>query len=561
MSDNESCGELPIPVSGRTLLEQPLLNKGTAFTERERIDFRLLGLLPPHVETIEEQCERAWEEFLRKDEDLQRHIYLRQLQDENETLFYRLMQDHIEELTPIVYTPVVGRACERFGHIFRRPRGLYVSYPQRGHIDRVLANVERDIEVIVVTDGERILGLGDQGAGGMGIPIGKLSLYTLCGGIDPARTLPVLLDVGTDNQERLADPRYQGWRHERIRGEEYDAFVEEFVQAVLKRFPLSLLQWEDFASANAEPLLARYRNRLCTFNDDIQGTAAVILGTILAAVKAKKEKLTEQVFLGVGSGSAGFGAALLLRRVLQEEGLGEEEARRRVLMADSRGLLFCRRDGVTPLKEQISQAADFQPEWRGDDGHVSVHAISENARPTVVFGATGKAGTFDEDLVRSVAARCERPVIMPLSNPTSRAEAVPADLLEWTEGRALIATGSPFAPVQFRGQTRRIAQCNNVYIFPAMGLGVRAVNARRVTDSMFMAAARALAETSPALEDVNASLLPPLPEIREVADQIATAVARCAQEEGIADLVGGSMLQKRIRSTRWAPCYREYVPG
>jgi malate dehydrogenase (oxaloacetate-decarboxylating) len=561
MSDGKPCGEVKIRVSGRTLLEQPLLNKGTAFTEWERIDFRLLGLLPPHVESIEEQVERAWEEFLRKDEDLQRHIYLRQLQDENETLFYRLLLDHIEELTPIVYTPVVGRACERFGHIFRRPRGLYVSYPQRGHVGRVLANVDRDIEVIVVTDGERILGLGDQGAGGMGIPIGKLSLYTLCGGIDPAKTLPVLLDVGTDNEERLADPRYQGWRHHRIRGEKYDAFVEEFVQAVMHRFPAVLLQWEDFASANAEPLLARYRNRLCTFNDDIQGTAAVILGTILAAVKAKGEKMSDQVFLGVGSGSAGFGAALLIRRLLEEEGLTRRQALERVLLTDSRGLLYRGREGITALKEQIAQAEDFEPDWRDPSGLVSVQTLAEQARPTVVFGATGRAGTFDEAFVREIAAHCDRPVIMPLSNPTSRAEATPRDLLEWTDGRALIATGSPFEPVKYGGKTRRIAQCNNVYIFPAMGLGVRAVNARRVTDAMFMAAARALADTSPAIEGLDEPLLPRLTGIRDVADHIASAVARCAQEEGIADIVGGSELERRIKATRWAPCYREYIPA
>jgi malate dehydrogenase (oxaloacetate-decarboxylating) len=561
MNDREHCGAIPIRVSGRTLLEQPLLNKGTAFTERERIDFRLLGLLPPHIDTIEAQVDRTWEEFLQKDEDLQRHIYLRQIQDENETLFYRLLQDHIEELTPIVYTPVVGRACERFGHIFRRPRGLYVSYPHRHNIDRVLANVDRDIEVIVATDGERILGLGDQGAGGMGIPIGKLSLYSLCGGIDPAKTLPVLLDVGTDNEERLSDPRYQGWRHTRVRGSDYDDFVEEFVQAVMRRFPAVLLQWEDFASANAEPLLARYRNRLCTFNDDIQGTAAVILGTILAAVKAKGESLSDQVFLGVGSGSAGFGAALLLRRVLVDEGLDEVQARQRILMSDSRGLLYHGRDAVNAVKEQIAQAADFAEDWRDESGYVPIQTLAEKAKPTVVFGATGRAGTFDETFVREIATHCERPVIMPLSNPTSRAEAVPADLLEWTESRALIATGSPFRPVESGGRTHEIAQCNNVYIFPAMGLGVRAVNARRVTDSMFLAAARALAETSPALEDPTASLLPPLTSIREVADQIAMAVARCAQAEGIADIVDDAGLRERIRTTRWTPCYREYVPA
>ncbi len=559
MEKTIACGQLKVVDTGRTLLEQPLLNKGTAFDERERIEFGLIGLLPPHIETLDEQVERAYEEFLRKDVDLQKHIYLRQLQDENETVFYRLLMQHIEELMPIVYTPVVGQACERFGNIFRRPRGLYVSYPRREHLDRMLANVDSDVEVIVVTDGERILGLGDQGAGGMGIPIGKLTLYSLCGGIDPGKTLPVLLDVGTDNQDRLKDPRYQGWRHTRIRGEEYDHFVEAFVQAVMRRFPAVLLQWEDFASRNADPLLARYRDRLCTFNDDIQGTASVILGTILAAVSAKGESLTDQVFLSVGAGSAGFGAALLVRQAMVRRGLTPEEARRRVLVTDSRGLLFEGRKDMTPLKTQIQQDSAFASDWLNEDGFVPLHSVIEHTRPTIMIGATGRAGTFDETMVRKMAAGCDRPVIMPLSNPTSRAEAVPADLLEWTDGKALVATGSPFGPVKTADGTRVIAQCNNVYVFPAMGLGIRAVNARRVTDSMFMAAAEALASCSPATDDPSAPLLPPLPGIRSLARTMAAAVARCAQEEGIADLLGEDELMSRIDEAMWEPCYKEYV--
>jgi malate dehydrogenase (oxaloacetate-decarboxylating) len=556
-----TCPTGPIPVTrrGRALLENPVLNKGTAFTEAERTAFRLRGLLPPHVDSLEDQVERSYAEFKHKNEDLERHIFLRQLQDENETLFYRLLFDHIEEMTPVVYTPVVGRACQRFGHIFRRPRGLYISYPNRDQIDVIMSNVDRDVDVIVVTDGERILGLGDQGAGGMGIPIGKLSLYSLCGGIHPRRTLPILLDLGTDNEERLADPRYQGWRHERIRGPEYDEFVENFVQAVMHRFPHVLLQWEDFASTNAEPLLRRYQNRLCTFNDDIQGTAAVILGTILSAVNAKKERLVDQVFLSVGAGSAGFGAFELLMRALINKGLTEAEARSRVFVTDSKGLIFEGREGITPMKKTMQQLASFG-EWAGPDGRVPTEEVVRRAKPTVMIGATGSPNTFSEALVRPMLEFTERPVIMPLSNPTSRAEATPAEILEWTDGRALIASGSPFDPVEVDGVVHHIAQCNNIYIFPAMGLGVCAVNARRVSEKMFIACAEALAKESPALAGLDRPLLPPLPSIREVSKRTAKAIALAAQADGTADMVSEDEVVARIECKMWEPEYARYRP-
>lgn len=550
-----------VRLRGQDLLGKPLLNKGTAFTERERSEFGLLGLLPPHVESIGAQADRAYEEYRSKDNDLQRHIFLRQLQDENETLFYRLLLNHIEELTPIVYTPVVGQACERFGKIFRRPRGLYVSYPDRFRLDRILANINSEVEIIVVTDGERILGLGDQGAGGMGIPIGKLTLYSLCGGIDPATTLPVLLDVGTDNEARLHDPRYHGWRHRRIRGPEYEAFVERFVQAVMRRFPAVTLQWEDFASTNAEPLLERYRNRLCTFNDDIQGTAAVITGTVMSALAAKGEAIEDQVFLTVGAGSAGFGASQLLLLALKSRGLSEAEARRRLLVTDSKGLLFEGRDGMTPLKKSIQQRAETAAPWIDGQGRVPLATVIEKAHPTVLIGATGHANTFTKEMIQALSSHCEMPTILPLSNPTSKAEATPADLLKWTGGRALVATGSPFPPVAVDGRERSIAQCNNIYIFPALGLGIRAVNARRVTDGMFMACAVALSELSPALSDHEASLLPPLTEIRTTARYIAKAVAHQAMREGVADLVTDVELDERIDCAMWEPRYRTYIPS
>ena len=552
-------GPIEVRQRGRALLENPLLNKGTAFSEAERTALRLRGLLPPHVDSLEDQVERSYSEYQHTSEDLERHIFLRQLQDENETLFYRLLFENIEEMTPVVYTPVVGRVCQRFGHIFRRPRGLYISYPNREQMDTILSNVEREVDVIVVTDGERILGLGDQGAGGMGIPIGKLTLYSLCGGIHPKKTLPIFLDLGTDNAERLADPRYQGWRHERVRGAEYDEFVERFVQAVMRRFPHVLLQWEDFASANAEPLLRRYKNRLCTFNDDIQGTAAVILGTILSAIRAKGERLEDQVFLSVGAGSAGFGSVQLMVAALIRLGLSEEEARERIFVTDSKGLIFEGRAGVTGMKASMQQPAS-RSEWAGADGLVATDEVVRRARPTVLIGATGQPNTFTEELVRPMLEFTERPVVMPLSNPTSRAEATPTQILDWTDGRALVASGSPFDPVVRDGVVHRIAQCNNVYVFPAMGLGISAVNARRVSENMFLACAQALAEESPAIGDLSQPLLPPLPRIREVTRLTAKAVALAAEEDGTADIVSMEELDARIDCQMWEPKYERYRP-
>ena len=552
-------GPIDVDRRGRALLENPVLNKGTAFSEAERTAFRLRGLLPPHIDSLEDQVARSYSEYKHKTEDLERHIFLRQLQDENETLFYRLLFENIEEMTPVVYTPVVGRACQRFGHIFRRPRGLYISYPNRDLMDTIMSNVERDVDVIVVTDGERILGLGDQGAGGMGIPIGKLTLYSLCGGIHPQRTLPIFLDLGTDNQDRLVDPRYQGWRHERVRGPEYDAFVELFVQAVMRRFPHVLLQWEDFASTNAEPLLRRYQNRLCTFNDDIQGTAAVILGTILSALRAKGERLEDQVILSVGAGSAGFGASQLMVRAMMKAGLTEEEARGRIFVTDSRGLIFEGRTGVSGMKVIMQQPAS-RVAWAGSNGQVSTEALVHHARPTVLIGATGQPGTFTEELVRPLLGFNDRPVVMSLSNPTLRAEATPAEILDWTDGRALVASGSPFAPVHRDGVVHQVSQCNNIYVFPAMGLGICAVNARRVSEDMFLACAYALAEESPAILDLEQPLLPRLPQIREVTMRTAKAIALAAQADGTADIVPEEELDERLHRQMWEPEYERYRP-
>ena len=552
--DNEA---LEVPFGGHLLLERPLLNKGTAFPQSERRSLGLLGLLPPHEETLEEQVARAYEAYGDKTTDLERHIYLRQVQDTNETLFYRLLIDHMAEMMPVVYTPTVGLACERFSHIIRRPRGLFLSYSERDDLDAILENAASPrVEVIVVTDGERILGLGDQGAGGMGIPIGKLSLYTACGGIHPASTLPIVLDVGTNNEERLRDPLYIGWRHERIAGAEYDDFVDRFVQAVKRRFPRVLLQWEDFAQPHAGPLLARYRDQLCTFNDDIQGTAAVTTATLLAAVSNAGGRLRDQTVAILGAGSAGCGIAEQLVAAMVEEGLSEAEARGRFFLVDRPGLLHDGLDGLRDFQRKLAQPREKVAPWApSGGGPIGLLEVVRNARPTILIGTSGQPGTFTEPIVRAMAGYSERPILFPLSNPTSRAEAVPADLLSWTDGRALIATGSPFGDVVRNGRNYPIAQCNNSYIFPGMGLGVLASGARHVSDAMFMAAARALADCSPAKHDKGAALLPPLSESRQVSRAIALAVAASAERDGLATAGGAEGPEARVDAKVWQPRY------
>src|ERR1700758_1497956 len=473
---------------GMGLLDTPILNKGTAFTEEERKEFGLQGLLPPHIETLEQQVLRACEAYQRKDDDLERHIYLRALQDTNEVLFYRLLLDHIEEMTPMVYTPVVALACQEFSHIYRRPRGLFISYPLRDSIPALLRNHPNpEVDVIVVTDGERILGIGDQGVGGLGIPIGKLSLYTLIGGIHPSRTLPVVLDVGTNNPERLRDPEYLGWRHERITGQAYFDFVDQFVQAVKQEFPETLLQWEDFATPHARPILQRYRDQLLTFNDDIQVTAAVVLGAILGAVKVTGKSLLEQQIVMLGAGSTGIGVSDGLRTALKSEGLSEEEARSRFWLVDKDGLLHSGRNDLSSEQRVYARPETDAAGWpRTSDGHIGLADVIGKINATALIGFSTVGGAFSEPIVREMARKVERPIIFPLSNPTSKSEATAEDLIRWTDGRALVATGSPFAPVPYGGRHIPIAQCNNVYIFPAMGLGLGASGCLRGTEPMML---------------------------------------------------------------------------
>jgi malate dehydrogenase (oxaloacetate-decarboxylating) len=552
---------LPDLPRGMNLLNRQELNKGTAFTDEERSKFGLHGLLPPQVETLEQQVARAYEAYQRKDDDLERHIYLRALQDTDEVLFYRLLLDHIEEMTPIVYTPVVALACEQFSHIYRKPRGLFISYPLRGSISTLLGNRPNpNVDVIVVTDGERILGIGDQGAGGLGIPIGKLSLYTLIGGIRPERTLPIVLDVGTNNAERLKDPEYLGWRHERITGQAYFDFVDQFVQAVKQELPATCLQWEDFATPHARPILQRYRDELLTFNDDIQGTAAVALGAILSAVKVTGKSLKNQQIVMLGAGSASIGVADGLRAAMKDEGLSEEEAQSRFWIVDKGGLLHSGRKDLDPEQRVYAQPEDRVSGWpRTFNTQIGLADVIGKIEATILIGLSTVGGAFSETIVREMARKVQRPIIFPLSNPTDKSEAKAQDLIQWTDGRALVATGSPFAPVHYGGRTISIAQCNNVFIFPAMGLGVVASGASRVTDAMMQTAARTLAANSPALKDSAASLLPPLTDIRRVAAEIAIAVGLAAQKDGVAPKLGEVALRQGVLAAQWTPAYPSFV--
>ncbi|MFP1788114.1 NAD-dependent malic enzyme [Lonsdalea quercina] len=555
----ESKRPLYIPYAGPILLEFPLLNKGSAFTEEERSHFNLTGLLPEAVETIEEQAERAWRQYEGFKTDIEKHVYLRNIQDTNETLFYRLLQGHLSEMMPIIYTPTVGEACEHFSDIYRRARGLFISYPNREHIDDMLQNAtKQNVKVIVVTDGERILGLGDQGIGGMGIPIGKLSLYTACGGISPAYTLPVVLDAGTNNQQLLNDPLYMGWRHPRISGDEYYAFVDEFIQAVKRRWPNVLLQFEDFAQGNAMPLLNRYRDEICSFNDDIQGTAAVALGSLIAASRAAGSQLRDQTVAFLGAGSAGCGIAEQIIAQMVAEGLTDEEARSRVFMVDRFGLLTDKLPNLLNFQSPLVQKSEKIAHWNVSSDAISLLEVMQNAKPTVLIGVSGQPGLFTEEIIREMNSNCARPIVMPLSNPTSRVEARPEDIFNWTDGTALVATGSPFAPVTHKGEIYPIAQCNNSYIFPGIGLGVLASGARRITDGMLMAASRALADCSPLANDGKGGLLPEIEKIQEVSHHIALEVAKMAQEDGVAEVTSEEALIKAIEHNFWHPQYRTY---
>ena len=550
---------LYIPYAGFTLLELPLLNKGSAFSQQERGQFNLHGLLPHVIETIEEQSQRSYQQFTAFNDAINKHIYLRNIQDTNETLFYRLIEDHLEEMMPIIYTPTVGEACQRFSDIYRRHRGVFVSYPDREHIDDILQNINRrNVKVIVITDGERILGLGDQGIGGMGIPIGKLSLYTACGGISPAYTLPITIDVGTNNQQLLNDPLYMGWREPRITGEEYYDFIDQVLTGIRRRWPHALIQFEDFAQKNAMPLLAKYRDKFCCFNDDIQGTAAVSVGSLIAASRAAGKQLKDQIVTFLGAGSAGCGIAEQIIAQMVAEGLSDAEARARVFMVDRFGLITENQPNLLDFQRKLAQKADVISDWAKVEDVISLLDVVKHAQPTVLIGVSGQPGLFTQEVIEALNANCERPIVMPLSNPTSRVEAVPSDIIQWTNGQALIATGSPFTPVNYQGRLYHIAQCNNSYIFPGIGLGVIASGAKRVTENMLMASSNALADCSPLLKNAEADLLPPIADIQNVSRVIALKVAQAAIADGVAVPLTDEQIQSNIEKEFWQPEYRTY---
>jgi len=552
---------LEVGLKGSQLLDAPILNKGSAFPDQERDELGLLGLLPYHASTVEEQLTRTYENYKTKTSDIERYVFLTALQDRNETLFYRLVQDHISEMMPIIYTPTVGLGCQRYSHVFRRPRGLYISYPYKDKIDSLLNNApSSEIEVVVVTDGERILGLGDLGVGGMGIPVGKLSLYTLCAGIHPSATLPVLLDVGTDNEELLRDPLYLGWRHRRVRGEEYDDFIEAFVKAVTRRFPHVLLQWEDFAKGNASRLLDKYRDRLCTFNDDIQGTGAVTVSGLLAAMKVTGSKLGSEKIVILGAGSSAIGISDLIVEGMKFEGLSEEESRSLIWLIDSRGLVHSARADLEPAKRRYAQSTELLAGWQRErTDKISLDDVVRNVHPTILIGTSAQPGAFTENIVRMMASNTARPVILPLSNPTSKSEASPGDILNWTEGRAIVATGSPFKPVAHNERTFTIGQCNNAFIFPGVGLGVLASKAERVTQQMFVSAAVSLSKFSPMLADPFGALYPPLETVRDVSRDVAFTVGIAAQHAGLAKAMSSEELKRAIEMKIWTPNYRPLI--
>jgi malic enzyme len=542
---------------GAAVIADPLTNKGTAFTAAEREALQLDGLLPPAISTIEQQLERVYQNFQAKQTPLERYIHLAALQDRNETLFFRLLHDHIDQMMPVVYTPVVGEACQQFSHIYRRPRGLYVSYEQQDRIERILENHPRPPAIIVVTDGERILGLGDQGVGGMGIPIGKLSLYTACAGIPPELTLPIMLDVGTDNQALLNDPLYLGMRHPRVRGAEYQAFIDRFVAAVMRVYPEAVLQWEDFLKENAMTQLARFRGQLCTFNDDIQGTAATVLAGIYAAVRVTGHAMRTQRMVLAGAGASAQGIADLFTSALVAEGLSLEDARRSICTVDSRGLVTADRPGLEHFKRTYARPIEEIAAYAcADRARISLEETVRNFRPTVLVGTSGTAGAFTEAVVRAMAAANERPIVFPLSNPTSKSECTAEEAVRWSDGRAIVATGSPFEPVDWRGRQHRIGQGNNAFIFPGVGLGLWVGQVRRVSDAMFLEAAKALASQVTPTDLEEGSVYPRLDRIRECSHAVACAIVRRAVEEGQAGWSGGAAVEDLVTGAMWVPCYR-----
>lgn len=541
-------------ISPELILNTPLLNKGTAFTNEERDRFGLHGFLPPHIETVEQQIRRTYENFERQPASLEKYIFLMNLLNHNEILFYQFVNRHVSEMLPYIYTPTVGDGAIFHSNIFAERRGLYLSYPLAHKMDEILANYPHDdVQVIVVTDGERILGLGDQGLGGMTIPIGKLILYTLFGGIHPAKTLPIMLDVGTNNEERLKNELYLGWRNPRLTGEEYNSFIDQFVKAIKKRFPNVLLQWEDFGKNNATRILEKYQHENLSFNDDIQGTASVTLGAMLAAVRSAKENLCDQRFVILGGGSAGSGIANLLVLAMEREGLNSQQARSKIYILDSQGLVHSGSQRISPLLKDYVRT-DVKNWKLNDPEKIDLFDTVKNARPTVLIGVSGQGAVFTKEIIQEMAKHTKNPIIFPLSNPTSKTEAIPKDLIEWTNGNAIVATGSPFAPVTFGDNTYKIGQCNNVYIFPGVGAGSVAVKARAINEAMFLEASEIFAAFSPRINDPSASLFPDFSDIRKICREIAIGIGKKAIKEGLSNM-SENEVEKRVDQLMWTPHY------
>lgn len=546
-----------IAIRGKQILDRPMTNFSTAYTLEQREALGLTGLLPPAVTTLQIQIRRLYTQLSRLPTDLDKHVFLTQLHDRNEIAFHALLAEHLDELMPIIYTPTIGEAIQQYSNWFTVPRGVFCSIDQPDQLEAALRSTHQgadDIDLVVVTDSEGILGIGDQGVGGVRITIGKLAVYTAAAGVHPLRVLPVVLDVGTDNLELLNDPGYLGVRHARVRGQRYDEFVDRFVKTTTKLFGKAMIHWEDFGAANAHAILNRYRDEICTFNDDIQGTAAVVVAAILAGVKGSGQRLKNQRIVVHGAGTAGIGVASLLKDVMMEQGLTEEEANQRFYCLGSRGLLL---EGMKmrDFQEPFARRADTIDDWDlADPGRATVDDVVRNVHPTILIGTSGRPGAFSEDLVREMAAHVERPIIMPLSNPTSLSEAIPADLIEWTDGRAMIATGSPFKPVKHNGMEYSIAQANNALVFPGIGLGVVACRATRVTDHMIAAAAQAVADMTE-INKPGDRLLPPIDSMRTVSATVAVAVARAAAQDGVAEPLEHPL--QDIWKQMWQPVYPE----
>lgn len=540
---------------GKSLLTIPQLNKGTAFSETERKSFQLTGKLPHRIETLDEQVRRAYLQYSAYSSNLQKNIYLNNLHDKNQVLFYKLLSQHLREMLPMIYTPIVGTAVKKFSLEFRQPRGLYITDFDRDEIESILANRSNpDIDLIVVTDGEGVLGIGDQGIGGMDIPIAKLMVYTLCGGIDPLRTLPICLDVGTNNQDLLDDPMYLGCNHPRLSGADYDAFVDKFIDALTKQFPGVFLHWEDFGRATASHFLDRYQGKICTFNDDIQGTGAVTLAAILAAMKASGSDFSDQRVVIYGAGTAGCGIAnQIYSAMVDYHGIPADTARSQFYLVDRQGLLT---DSMQDLTAAQKPYACSSADWA--EG-VELAEVVERVRPTILVGCSAMPGAFNESIVKTMAMHVERPIIFPLSNPTERCEAMPADLMAWTEGRVIMATGSPFEDISYDGHNIPIAQCNNALVFPGIGLGIIAVKASCLSEKMIWAATEALSQCAPILQDPKEQVLPYLNDLKEVAKTIAMAVATEAMAEGLASQPIEGDLKAHIDKLYWEPEYVPYV--